>query len=177
VWFSEINEPVARVFSHRWLDVPNLGDIATIDWSHVEPVDVLCGGFPCQGVSTVGKGAGLAPGTRSGLWAHMAAAIEDLQPEHVVIENVRGLLSSPAVRTSTERAVLEVAAGVPVTEVAERYAVGRQSVHANLRQRQQALDKEKSWQLSPGPTTCRERSSSTRTCEAPGSSGPTYPAS
>jgi hypothetical protein len=67
----------------------------------------------------------------------MAAAIEDLQPEHVVIENVRGLLSSPAVRRSTERAVLEVAAGVPVTEVAERYAVGRQSVDANLRQRQQ----------------------------------------
>ena len=47
--FSELNEPVARVFSHRWLDVPNLGDIATIDWSHVEPFDVLCGGFPCQG--------------------------------------------------------------------------------------------------------------------------------
>jgi DNA (cytosine-5)-methyltransferase 1 len=103
VWFSELNEPVARVFSHHWPDAPNLGDITTIDWSQVEPVDILIGGFPCQDVSTVGKRAGLAPGTRSGLWAHMAAAIDALQPEWVVIENVRGLLSSPATRPPAER--------------------------------------------------------------------------
>lgn len=101
-WFSEINEPVARVFSHHWPDAPNLGDITTIDWSTVPPVDILCGGFPCQDVSTVGKMAGLKPGTRSGLWAHMAAAIEALQPEWVVIENVRGLLSAPAIRANLE---------------------------------------------------------------------------
>ena len=68
VWFSEINKPVARIFSHHWPDALNLGDITSIDWQTVEPVDVLCGGFPCQDVSTVGKRAGLAPGTRSGLW-------------------------------------------------------------------------------------------------------------
>ena len=102
VWFSELNEPVARVFSRHWHDAPNLGDITTIDWSQVEPVDILIGGFPCQDVSTVGKRAGLAPGTRSGLWAHMAAAIDALQPEWVVIENVRGLLSSPAIRPPAE---------------------------------------------------------------------------
>ncbi|WP_281711273.1 DNA cytosine methyltransferase [Dermacoccus nishinomiyaensis] len=102
VWFSEINEPVARVFAHHWPDAPNLGDITTIDWSSVEPVDVLCGGFPCQDVSTVGKMAGLKPGTRPGLWAHMATAIDRLQPEWVVIENVRGLLSATAIRPSSE---------------------------------------------------------------------------
>lgn len=63
VWFSDINEPVARVFTHHWPDAPNLGDITTIGWNSVEPIDVLCGGFPCQDVSTVGKRAGLAPGT------------------------------------------------------------------------------------------------------------------
>ena len=67
-------------------------------------MDVLIGGFPCQDVSTVGKGAGLAPGTRSGLWSHMAAAIDALQPELVVIENVRGLLSAPAIRPTLEGA-------------------------------------------------------------------------
>ncbi|HAM43969.1 MAG TPA: DNA (cytosine-5-)-methyltransferase [Propionibacteriaceae bacterium] len=102
VWFSEINEPVARVFAHHWPDAPNLGDITRISWSQVEPVDILIGGFPCQDVSTVGKRAGLAPGTRSGLWAHMGTAIEVLQPQWVVIENVRGLLSSPAIRPITE---------------------------------------------------------------------------
>lgn len=102
VWFSELNEPVAAVFSRHWPGVPNLGDITTIDWHEVEAVDILIGGFPCQDVSTVGKRAGLAPGTRSGLWAHMAEAIDALQPEWVVIENVRGLLPSPATRPPTE---------------------------------------------------------------------------
>lgn len=102
IWFSENNAHVARIFAHHWPAAPNLGDITTIDWREIEPVDVLCGGFPCQDVSTVGKRAGLAPGTRSGLWSHMAAAIDVLQPRFVVIENVRGLLSSPAVRAPTE---------------------------------------------------------------------------
>jgi DNA (cytosine-5)-methyltransferase 1 len=104
VWFSEINDPVVRVFSHHWPGVPNLGDISTIDWATVPPVDVLIGGFPCQDVSTVGKGAGLKPGTRSGLWSHMATAIDALQPGLVVIENVRGLLSAPAIRPEPEGA-------------------------------------------------------------------------
>ena len=104
VWFSEINEPVARVFSRHWPDAPNLGDVTTINWHDVEPVDILCGGFPCQDVSTVGKLAGLAPGTRSGLWAQMATAIEILQPRFVVIENVRGLLSAQAIRPSSKGA-------------------------------------------------------------------------
>lgn len=102
IWFSEINEPVARIFSHHWPEAPNLGDITAIDWKTVPPVDILCGGFPCQDVSTVGKMAGLKPGTRSGLWAHMAAAIDALQPDWVVIENVRGLLSAPAIRANFE---------------------------------------------------------------------------
>lgn len=84
--------------AHHWPHAPNLGDITIIDWTTVPPIDILCGGFPCQDVSTVGKRAGVAPGTRSGLWAHMATAIEALQPEWVVIENVRGLLSAPAIR-------------------------------------------------------------------------------
>ncbi len=93
IWFSENSEPVAQVFAYHWPDAPNLGDITTIDWRDLPPVDALCGGFPCQDVSTVGKRVGLPPGTRSGLWAHMATAIGVLQPQFVVIENVRGLLS------------------------------------------------------------------------------------
>lgn len=102
VWFSEINDPVSRAFAHHWPHAPNLGDITAIDWREVEPIDVLCGGFPCQDVSVLGRRVGLAPGTRSGLWAHMATAIDALQPEWVVIENVRGLLSSPAIRSPLE---------------------------------------------------------------------------
>ena len=45
IWFSEINEPVARVFSHHWPDAPNLGDITTIDWNAVP-----AGGHPLRRV-------------------------------------------------------------------------------------------------------------------------------
>jgi DNA (cytosine-5)-methyltransferase 1 len=105
VWFSELDTGVAGVFDRHWPDAPNFGDITTVAWNTVEPVDVLCGGFPCQDVSTVGKQAGLAPGTRSGLWSHMATAIEALQPRLVVIENVRGLLSARATRPQTQGAI------------------------------------------------------------------------
>jgi DNA (cytosine-5)-methyltransferase 1 len=74
----------------------NIGDITTVDWSQVEPVDILTGGFPCQDVSTAGIRKGLRPGTRSGLWEHFAYAIAALKPRKVVIENVNGLLSADA---------------------------------------------------------------------------------
>ena len=95
-WHCEVDPAAARVLAHHWPDVPNLGDITAVHWDQVEPVDVLTGGFPCQDVSSAGRRAGIAPGTRSGLWAHMAGAIDALRPPLVVIENVRGLLSAPA---------------------------------------------------------------------------------
>jgi DNA (cytosine-5)-methyltransferase 1 len=56
-------------------------------------VDVLFGGFPCQDVSTAGNRAGLAEGTRSGLWGEYRRLISDLRPRAVVVENVTGLLT------------------------------------------------------------------------------------
>lgn len=90
------------------------------------PVDILCGGFPCQDVSTVGKQAGLAPGIRSGLRSHMAAAIDVLQPEFVVIENVRGLLSAPVVCNLPEGATDARCNPVTTTSVDDASATVRE---------------------------------------------------
>nr|WP_241265496.1 DNA cytosine methyltransferase [Streptomyces boncukensis] len=95
-WHCEVDPNASKVLAHHWPDVPNLGDITAVDFRDVEPVDVLTAGFPCQDVSLAGKRAGIAGGTRSGLWLHVARAIEALQPSLVVIENVRGLLSATA---------------------------------------------------------------------------------
>ena len=97
VWHSEIDKAASKVLAYRWPGVPNLGSITEIDWAAVEPVDVLCGGFPCTDVSAAGKRAGMH-GTRSGLWSYMAEAIDVLRPRYVVIENVRGLLNASANR-------------------------------------------------------------------------------
>jgi DNA (cytosine-5)-methyltransferase 1 len=96
VWVSDIDPGACKILAHHWPDLPNLGDITRIDWQQVEPVDILTGGFPCQDLSHAGKRAGLKPGTRSGLWSHMAYAIQQLRPRYVIAENVRGLLSASA---------------------------------------------------------------------------------
>lgn len=55
-------------------------------------VDVVSGGFPCQDISTAGKGAGI-DGDRSGLWSEMCRIIGEVRPIYAFIEN------SPALRT------------------------------------------------------------------------------
>lgn len=96
VWFVEYDRHPSTVLAARWPGVPNYGDVTTVDWMAVPPIDVLTGGFPCQDLSHAGKRLGLRPGTRSGLWEHMAYAVDQLRPRLVLIENVRGLLSADA---------------------------------------------------------------------------------
>ena len=91
-WQVEIDPYCQRVLAKHWPHVQRYGDIRAIDWGTVEPVDLLCGGFPCQDISFAGKGAGLA-GERSGLWFEYAKAIETLRPRYVLIENVSALRS------------------------------------------------------------------------------------
>lgn len=93
-WVSDIDKGANKILAHNFPSVPNLGDITKVDWNDVEPVDILTGGFPCQDLSNAGKQAGLVEGTRSGLWFQMTEAINHLEPQLVVIENVRGLLSA-----------------------------------------------------------------------------------
>ncbi len=95
-WHSDIDPAARKLLAHHWPGVPNLGDVARIDWASVQPVDVITGGFPCQDMSHAGNRAGMKSGTRSGLWSHMATAIASLRPRLVVAENVRGLLDAPA---------------------------------------------------------------------------------
>lgn len=47
-WHAEVNPDAARILARHWPDVPNLGDITTVDWSDVPRVCVLTAGFPCQ---------------------------------------------------------------------------------------------------------------------------------
>lgn len=95
-WHCEWDEEPSKVLAARWPGVPNYRDVRTVDWASVEPVDIMCGGFPCQDVSLAGRRAGMKEGTRSGLWSEFAHAIDIVRPSVVVIENVRGVLSADA---------------------------------------------------------------------------------
>lgn len=96
VWHCEWDDAPSKILAHHWPSVPNYRDVSQVDWTAIEPVEILTGGFPCQDVSLAGARKGMTSETRSGLWSEFAKAIEILKPEMVVIENVRGLLSANA---------------------------------------------------------------------------------
>ena len=90
-WQSEIDPYACKVLAKHWPNIPNYGDIKQIDWRTVEPVDVICGGYPCQPFSTAGKRRGTDDPRH--LWPWVRDAISALRPRYAILENVRGHLS------------------------------------------------------------------------------------
>lgn len=93
VWQVEIDKNCQNVLAKHWPDVARCEDVRDCGKHNLEPVDLICGGFPCQDLSVAGCRAGLA-GERSGLWFEFARIIGEMRPRWCVIENVPGLLSS-----------------------------------------------------------------------------------
>ena len=92
VAFCEIEPYCQAVLRKHWPEVPIFGDVRDLHAFDVGPVDVIAGGFPCQDISTAGKGAGLR-GERSGLWSEYRRLIEECSPAWAIIENVSALRS------------------------------------------------------------------------------------
>ena len=91
IWQSEIDPYACKVLKKHWPEVPNHGDIKQIDWRAVEPVDVICGGYPCQPFSLAGQRKGTDDPRH--LWPWVQTAISELRPRFAVLENVRGHLT------------------------------------------------------------------------------------
>jgi DNA (cytosine-5)-methyltransferase 1 len=91
-WQVEQDAWCQRVLAKHWPNVIRYGDIKTIDWTEVEPVDLICGGFPCQPVSLAGKR--LAQEDERWLWPEFARCLRVLRPRFALVENVPGLLSA-----------------------------------------------------------------------------------
>jgi DNA (cytosine-5)-methyltransferase 1 len=101
-WHCEWESAPSAILEKHFPGIPNYRDVSKVDFTQVEPVDILTGGFPCQDLSLAGKRAGMKDGTRSGLWSEFARAIDEIKPRLVVIENVRGLLSATATNPELE---------------------------------------------------------------------------
>jgi DNA (cytosine-5)-methyltransferase 1 len=89
-FMCDIDKYASIVIKERW-GVPNLGDMKQVDWSNVEPVDILTAGYPCQPFSTAGQRKGSADERH--LWPYIKEIISHLQPSRVILENVRGHLT------------------------------------------------------------------------------------
>jgi len=90
IWQVE-NDPFCnKVLKKHWPEVKRYGDIKEVNWDKVERPDLICGGFPCQVVSSAARGRN----TGEWMWPWFASAISNLQPRYALVENVPGLLRS-----------------------------------------------------------------------------------
>ena len=92
VMMCEIDKKCRRVLTKHWPNVPIHDDVRTLPLDQCRGVDLVCGGFPCQDLSTSGKMRGLNA-EKSGLWWEMRRIVGELRPRYVLVENVRALLS------------------------------------------------------------------------------------
>lgn len=90
VWVSEIDKYASQVIDQRF-GVVNHGDLKTINWAEVEPIDILTAGYPCQPFSHAGERKGLQDARH--IWPYIKEAISYLRPRIIVLENVRGHLT------------------------------------------------------------------------------------
>jgi DNA (cytosine-5)-methyltransferase 1 len=103
VAFCEIEEYPRKVLAKHWPDVPIYNDVRELTNERLRAdgitgIDVICGGFPCQDISTAGNQAGIGEGTRSGLWSECARLLGDIRPRYAIFENVTALLSGDSGR-------------------------------------------------------------------------------
>jgi len=95
VAFCEIEPFCRRVLAKHWPEVPCFDDVRTLSAERLRrdgiAVDAICGGFPCQDISSAGRRAGIG-GELSGLWKEYARIIGELRPRIVVVENSSDLL-------------------------------------------------------------------------------------
>ncbi len=92
-WQIEKDGPCRKVLERHFPGVPQFGDIREVTGEQLGPVDLVCGGWPCQDLSVAGRRAGLA-GSRSELFWELHRLVGELRPRWLLLENVPGLLSS-----------------------------------------------------------------------------------
>lgn len=93
VWANDFFPEAVETYRHNIGDHIILGDITKISCSEMpDDIDVLIGGFPCQGFSIANKNRGMHD-ERNFLYKEMLRIIKDKKPKVFIAENVKGLLS------------------------------------------------------------------------------------
>ncbi len=91
--FCEIDPFCRKVLKKHWPNVPIFEDVRELRAEDItEPVDVICGGYPCQDLSVAGQKKGIT-GERSGLYKEMVRVVSECRPKYTIFENVPTLLS------------------------------------------------------------------------------------
>ena len=98
VGYSEIDKFASALYNGNFPNVKNYGDIAKLDPEEIPDFDLFTGGFPCQPFSQVGLGKG-EQDTRGTLFHNILEICRTKRPKHVLLENVKGLVTKRHERT------------------------------------------------------------------------------
>ena len=90
-WQVEIDPFCNKVLEKHWPNIRRFKDVRDVGKHNLEPVDLICGGFPCQPFSVAGKRKGKEDVRH--LWPEMFRIIQELKPRWVLGENVAGILN------------------------------------------------------------------------------------
>jgi DNA (cytosine-5)-methyltransferase 1 len=90
VWCAEFDKYASQVVQAHY-SIPNYGDIKSINWAELEPIDILTAGYPCQPFSHAGYRKGTDDERH--IFPYVLEAISIFRPKYVILENVRGHLS------------------------------------------------------------------------------------
>jgi DNA (cytosine-5)-methyltransferase 1 len=88
-WQVEIDEFCNKVLAKHWPDVERHRDVREVGAHNLVPVDLICGGFPCQPFSLAGKRQGTEDPRH--LWPEYRRIVDELRPTWVLGENVPGI--------------------------------------------------------------------------------------
>ncbi len=100
VFSSEWDAAAQKTYAANFGDVP-YGDITKDETRQAIPdgFDVLCGGFPCQPFSSIGKRQGFEHPTQGTLFFHIQKILDEKRPKAFILENVPGLVTHQGGRT------------------------------------------------------------------------------
>lgn len=88
LWQAETCTDARAVLAAHGPEAKRYDDVRDVT-CETDRVDLLCGGFPCQDLSSANtRGRTRLNGARSGLWREFARVVGELQPRWVVVENV-----------------------------------------------------------------------------------------
>jgi DNA (cytosine-5)-methyltransferase 1 len=91
VWQCEKDQFCRGILRSHWPNARLYDDITTLDPNDLVPVDLICGGFPCQPVSLAGRRQG--KDDARWLWPAMRDIISHVKPAWVLGENTPGLIT------------------------------------------------------------------------------------
>lgn len=105
-WQVEIDPFCQRILTRHWPDVPLYGDIRELPGTELKPVDLVCGGFPCQDVSWAAYRREGFAGERTGLFWELIRLVRVLRPKFILLENVPGIVDDGLPEILGELAIL-----------------------------------------------------------------------